>query len=175
MMTITNKLTLDDLLIQAAEEASELAQALTKYYRVTHGSNPTPVTLDAARNALIEEIADVNVAVNALDMKTPPKQQCYENEDRYGVSVALDIMLVKAANASSEMARATTKYCLVQQDVFSTYGERLKYHQEMWQTIHDMEAEMEVLRRALGISCDDIAEIEAEKIARWEERVKNGI
>lgn len=96
MLTITNKLTLDDLLIQLAEEASELAQALTKYYRVTHGSNPTPVTISAARNALIEEIADVNVAVEAVRLK-------------------------------------------------------------------------------LMISCDDIAEVEDEKIARWKERVTNGI
>ena len=96
MLTIINKLTLDDLLIQAAEEASELAQAATKYYRVIHGSNPTPVTLDAARNALIEEIADVNVAVEAVRLK-------------------------------------------------------------------------------LMISCDDIADVENEKIERWKERVENGI
>lgn len=69
MHTITSKLTLDDLLIQAAEEASELAQALTKYYRVMHGSNPTPVTLAEAREAIVEEIADVNVATAVLRYK----------------------------------------------------------------------------------------------------------
>lgn len=96
MLTITNKLTLDDLLIQAAEEASELAQALTKYYRVLHHANPTPVTLAQAREAIVEEIADVNVAVEALRLK-------------------------------------------------------------------------------LGISCDDIAEVEAAKIERWRRRIENGI
>lgn len=96
MLTITNKLTLDDLLIQAAEEASELAQALTKYYRVTHGSNPTSVSLQDARDALIEEIADVNVAAEAV-------------------------------------------------------------------------------RRKMGISCDEIAEVEDAKIERWRRRIENGI
>ncbi len=69
MLTITNKLTLDDLLIQLAEESAELAQAVTKYYRVIHGANPTPVTLAEARDALVEEIADVNVAAEALRLK----------------------------------------------------------------------------------------------------------
>lgn len=69
MDKIVSTLTLDDLLIQAAEEASELAQALTKYYRVTHGSNPTPVSLQDARDALVEEIADVNVAAEAVRLK----------------------------------------------------------------------------------------------------------
>lgn len=96
MDKIIESLTLDDLLIQAAEEASELAQAATKYYRVIHGSNPTPVTLDAARNALIEEIADVNVAVEAV-------------------------------------------------------------------------------RRKMGITCDEIAEVEDAKIERWRRRVNDGI
>ena len=36
MDKIISSLTLDDLLIQLAEEAAELAQAATKYYRVTH-------------------------------------------------------------------------------------------------------------------------------------------
>lgn len=93
---IIESLTLDDLLIQLAEEAAELAQAAAKYYRVTHGANPTPVTLDAARNALIEEIADVNVAAEAV-------------------------------------------------------------------------------RREMGISCDEIAEVEDAKIERWRRRVENGI
>lgn len=69
MNEITSRLTLDDLLIQAAEEASELAQALTKYYRVIHASNPTPVSLAEAREAIVEEIADVNVAAEALRLK----------------------------------------------------------------------------------------------------------
>lgn len=69
MLKIIESLSLDDLLIQLAEEASELAQALTKYYRVIHASNPTPVSLAEAREAIVEEIADVNVAAEALRLK----------------------------------------------------------------------------------------------------------
>lgn len=69
MTAITNALAADDLLIQAAEEAAKLAQALTKYYRVLHGVNPSPVSLTEAREHVIEEIADVNVANGALMRK----------------------------------------------------------------------------------------------------------
>ena len=96
MDKIIELITLDDLLIQLAEEAAELAQAAAKYYRVTHGANPSPVSLQDARDALVEEIADVNAAAEAV-------------------------------------------------------------------------------RRKMGITCDEIAEVEDEKIARWKERVENGI
>ena len=69
MDKIISTLTLDDLLIQLAEEAAELAQAAAKYYRVTHQSNPSPVPLQDARDALVEEIADVNVAAEAVRRK----------------------------------------------------------------------------------------------------------
>ena len=69
MNKIVSTLTLDDLLIQLAEEAAELAQAATKYCRVTHGTNPSPVSLQDARDALVEEIADVNVAAEAVRRK----------------------------------------------------------------------------------------------------------
>ena len=69
MNKIVSTLTLDDLLIQLAEEAEELAQAATKYYRVTHGANPSPVSLQDARDALVEEIADVNVTAEAVRRK----------------------------------------------------------------------------------------------------------
>lgn len=90
MDKIISTLTLDDLLIQLAEEAAELAQAAAKYYRVMHGANPSPV------DALVEKIADVNVAAEAA-------------------------------------------------------------------------------RRKMGISCDEIAEVEDAKIERWRRRVENGI
>lgn len=69
METITKRIPLEDLLIQLSEEASELAQAASKYHRVIRGTNPTPVTPTVARYALIEELADVNVAAEAVRMK----------------------------------------------------------------------------------------------------------
>ena len=96
MNKIISTLTLDDLLIQLAEEAAELAQAAAKNYRVMHGANPSPVPLQDARDALVEEIADVNVAAEAV-------------------------------------------------------------------------------RRKMGITCDEIAEVEDAKIERWRRRVENGI
>lgn len=53
-------------LCQLAEEASELSQAALKLVRATGNGNPTPVSYDAAVDALYEEYADVNVAVTVV-------------------------------------------------------------------------------------------------------------
>ena len=69
METITKHIPLEDLLIQLAEEAAELAQAVSKYHRAIRGTNPTPMSQHDARLALVEEVADVNVAAEAVRMK----------------------------------------------------------------------------------------------------------
>lgn len=66
---ICNQLSEQDVLCQVAEEASELAQATVKLWRVMNGTNPTPVTRSEAVAAMLEEIADVNVAVSAFVKK----------------------------------------------------------------------------------------------------------
>lgn len=58
-----------DLLCQLAEEAAELAQAALKLRRAITQNNPTPVTAADAKAALIEEIADVEVAFEVLRHK----------------------------------------------------------------------------------------------------------
>ena len=69
MDKIVAKLSPDDLFHQLVEECGELIQAATKLRRVLHGTNPTPVTKTEAYECLIEEIADVNVASDALRRK----------------------------------------------------------------------------------------------------------
>lgn len=69
MNEIVKKVPLDALLMQLAEECGELTQAVGKYYRATHDYNPTPVMLADALDKLVEEIADVNVAAEAVRMK----------------------------------------------------------------------------------------------------------
>ena len=96
MDKIIELITLDDLLIQLTEETGELTKAAAKYNRVARGANSSPVSLQDARDALVEEIADVNVAAEAV-------------------------------------------------------------------------------RRKMGISCDEIAEVEDAKIERWRRRLENGI
>ena len=58
----------EELLCQLAEEASELAKAALKLRRAYNGTNPTPVTQREAYEALLEEIADVNVCILALEL-----------------------------------------------------------------------------------------------------------
>lgn len=69
MDKIISTLTLDDLLIQLTEETGELTKAAAKYNRVARGTNPSPVSMQDARDALVEEIADVNVAAEAVRRK----------------------------------------------------------------------------------------------------------
>lgn len=55
-----------ELLVQLAEEATELAQAALKLRRAYTGVNPTPITAKDAYQGLLEEIADVSNCITAL-------------------------------------------------------------------------------------------------------------
>ena len=48
---------------QLAEEATELAQAALKMFRILDGRNPTPVTPEEGMANLYEEISDVLIEV----------------------------------------------------------------------------------------------------------------
>jgi len=55
------------ILLQLAEECSELAQQALKLVRIYEGKNPTPVTAIEASDGLHEEIADVFVVLDCLE------------------------------------------------------------------------------------------------------------
>ena len=57
------------LLGQLAEETAELGKAALKLQRVLMNENPTPVTMEEALDALIEEIADVICAMEIVMRK----------------------------------------------------------------------------------------------------------
>lgn len=54
------------LLEQLVEECTELAQAALKLARIDRGENPTPQLRGQAVEHLTEEIADVNLCINAV-------------------------------------------------------------------------------------------------------------
>lgn len=55
-----------ELLAQLAEECAELGQAALKLRRVLDGSNPTPVSYQDAKLALMEEAADVQLCMRTV-------------------------------------------------------------------------------------------------------------
>ena len=63
---IASKLSREDILCQLAEEAAELSQAALKLRRVITGTNPTITSYYDAVGNLLEEIADVIVAEQAV-------------------------------------------------------------------------------------------------------------
>lgn len=66
---IKERIPIEDIYEQLAEEAAELSQAANKMARALRGTNPTPKTEREAYNSLIEEYTDVvNVACNILDI-----------------------------------------------------------------------------------------------------------
>lgn len=65
---IREKVPREDLLLQLAEECSELAQAALKLRRTMVPGNPTPVTQDKALANLREEIVDVLTVLYVLDL-----------------------------------------------------------------------------------------------------------
>lgn len=64
--TLHDKVGLEGLLCQLAEEASELAQAALKLRRTIVPGNPTPVTKEEAEAAVLEEAADVLLLIGIL-------------------------------------------------------------------------------------------------------------
>lgn len=63
----------DEVLTQLAEEAAELGKAALKYRRACgYTNNVTPVTRQEAFKNLIEEIADVKLAIATLGLDAGP-------------------------------------------------------------------------------------------------------
>lgn len=58
----------EELLAGLAEECAELGHAALKLRRALDGTNPTPRTVPECENALLEEIADVNLYITMLDL-----------------------------------------------------------------------------------------------------------
>ena len=69
--TVCKHLPAWELLAQLAEEAAELAQAALKLRRAIDGTNWTPRSLQECKDALAEEIADVEGVLQALDFAAP--------------------------------------------------------------------------------------------------------
>jgi NTP pyrophosphatase (non-canonical NTP hydrolase) len=66
---ISKKVPEGALLCQIAEEAAELAQAALKYRRTMSEENPTPVQTVEALRHLLEEAADVQLALDVWKVK----------------------------------------------------------------------------------------------------------
>jgi len=71
---IKNKIDIEEILAQLAEESAELAQAALKLRRVHSQKNPTPVTADEAVDHLLEEVSDVMSCLILCDVikELPP-------------------------------------------------------------------------------------------------------
>lgn len=63
---IAAKVSQTSRLMQVAEECAELVQAAAKMARIKAGDNPAAVSRDEALRSLVEEIADVRNAIDAL-------------------------------------------------------------------------------------------------------------
>lgn len=66
---IAQHMDIEELLLTLAEECAELNHAALKFRRVLAGKNPSPVGIDAAHDALLEEIGDVRAALAVITME----------------------------------------------------------------------------------------------------------
>lgn len=64
---IKSKTDQQTVLLQLAEECTEVAQMALKLARIYEGKNPTPATASDVSNRLIEEIADTFAVLDCLD------------------------------------------------------------------------------------------------------------
>lgn len=63
---VRDRLELDEIYAQLAEEAAELAHAALKMRRVINRKNPTPVDADDAFESVVEEANDVIAVLDTL-------------------------------------------------------------------------------------------------------------
>lgn len=68
-----------EILAQLAEEAAELSWAALKLRRAYMDENPTPVSAREAYEALLEEVADVQVCITAAGFDGPLQRRAVEN------------------------------------------------------------------------------------------------
>lgn len=84
MSTIVDHIGVPALLEQTAEECCELAQACLKMARKLRDENPTPKSVEDIRDNLVEEMADVNVCLDAIiyttELTNPPEMNKVEHE-----------------------------------------------------------------------------------------------
>lgn len=66
---IRDEIPQEELLVQLAEEAVELAHRALKLHRVLDGTNPTPVSLSTAFEDFEEEVADVLLCLKVLGLE----------------------------------------------------------------------------------------------------------
>lgn len=66
------------ILEQAAEECSELSQALLKLARILRNENPTPITELTAIQNIIEELSDVALCMRILRIAPDTSKEEYK-------------------------------------------------------------------------------------------------
>lgn len=64
---VQDRVPIEEVLAQLAEEAAELGKAALKLRRAIDGTNPTPVTIEQASDNLAEEIADVLLCLEVIE------------------------------------------------------------------------------------------------------------
>lgn len=79
---IAAKVSQTSRLMQVAEEAAELIQAAAKLARIKAGDNPAAVSREQAMQNLVEEIADVKIAIDALQLDDILPNRAVEEVER---------------------------------------------------------------------------------------------
>lgn len=66
IVTVASEVSLEDRLLQVAEECNELSQVILKYSRCLKSTNPTKESKLDIMNNLYEELADVDLCMTVL-------------------------------------------------------------------------------------------------------------
>lgn len=79
---IRSKVPTAELYAALAEEAAELAQAALKYRRTITKDNPTPKTEEEALQSLLEELADINTCLTAINFSAEQYMEMWEMQQK---------------------------------------------------------------------------------------------
>ena len=96
---IVEKVGVEEVLAQLAEEASELSQAALKLRRKLTDKNPTPTRIEICSDNFTEEIADVMLCLNILGWLTTYKRGKIEEIKEYKLNRWLERLKEVEENA----------------------------------------------------------------------------
>ena len=80
MNDIVKQVGLPAMMEMLGEEGAEMTHACLKYARQLRGENPTPKTEKECRDALVEEMADVQLMIDLLTMSVPSVAMCVKKD-----------------------------------------------------------------------------------------------
>lgn len=111
IMKIRSYLTSRDILIQLAEECTELSQVILKLVRKVDGRNPTPRSIDEIMENIKEELTDVKICLDTIGDKYIDEFTYRSKLDRWVTRIEDEYSRRQLDMTATDTELALCRYC----------------------------------------------------------------